>query len=212
MSIMKKITFSNIKNKFIIYLEKARGIDFLMVATTDDLGYKLGEGYHSSPSGNQDIKTILLDLSITHIDSIIDIGSGKGSALVTMCKFPFKRISGVELSKEMFDIALQNIKILKLQSVSIYNNDATKFEYYKEYNIFYMYNPFPSPIMKLVMKELNNIGKDKKDEIIIIYNHPTCHTDILDGGVFSKIKGYSTTHNKKMFIYSNKNIKDSRLC
>jgi cyclopropane fatty-acyl-phospholipid synthase-like methyltransferase len=52
----------------------------------------------------------LNDLNITANDSIIDIGCGKGSAMLSMLGFPFARVDGVELSQQIGSIAIRNLK------------------------------------------------------------------------------------------------------
>ena len=52
-------------------------------------------------SGGLSLETVLRALKITSRDAIVDFGSGKGGALITMARYPFARIMGVEISPEL---------------------------------------------------------------------------------------------------------------
>ena len=75
-----------------------------------------------------------------HEDWIVDLNrrrkyyqigvAGSGSAMLAMCKFPFSRVDGIELSKEISEIAIQNLTKLKMQRWQIFNGDAIA---YKDY-------------------------------------------------------------------------------
>ena len=66
-----------------------------------------------SPSGNKYLKSLLKKIEISKHDSILDIGSAKGSALKVMLMFPFKDIDGLEISPQLAEIAKRNFKNYK---------------------------------------------------------------------------------------------------
>ena len=105
---------------------------------------------------------LLKKCKVTKDDSFIDIGSGKGCALYYARKFPFSLIDGVELSKDLADISIENIKILKDDRLHVYNIDAREFKEYEKYNYFYMYNPCNELVMNLILKLILESYKRKK--------------------------------------------------
>lgn len=48
-------------------------------------------------------------------------------------------------------------------------------------------------------------------ELIIIYNNPTCHEEVIRQGIFIKIGSYPDQWGNGISIYSNKGFKSSRL-
>jgi len=198
-----KETINTFSRKVKIFTERIRGIDFSTVVQHEEIGFDSEKVNHSSPSGNKYLTHLLDDLNITEKDSILDIGSGKGSAMQTMLKFPFFKVDGVELSNYLSVVATQNFKKLGIERSHVFNCDATSFKNYGNYNIFYLYNPFPSEIMFKVIKNISRSVKDTKKEIRLIYNNPVCHDVIVSQGFFTKAKEYPDEWGNKIYIYSN---------
>jgi predicted rRNA methylase YqxC with S4 and FtsJ domains len=89
-----------IKDGFKLLHERIKGIDVIRGVHKSDLGIALNrQPHHYSSSGNKYLENVLQNLNIQPTDNIIDLGCGKGGALITMAKFPFKEIYGVEYSE-----------------------------------------------------------------------------------------------------------------
>ena len=192
-------------------MEKTRGIDFSAVIKPEEVGLDPSNVERSQPSGNKYLKRLLKDINVRDNDSIIDIGSGKGSAMRIMLKFPFEKVDGIELSKHIAEIAKRNLKKLNADRSKVFNCDATIFQYYNKYNMFYFFNPFPAKVMYNVISKINQAIQGLDREILIIYNNPVCHDIILSQGTFYKVKEYPDEWDKQIYIYSNKSQKYSRL-
>ncbi|MDP2929831.1 MAG: hypothetical protein Q8O01_07225, partial [Candidatus Omnitrophota bacterium] len=127
-----------------------------------------------------------------------------------MLKFPFSKVDGIELSEQIANIAIKNFKILNFTKSKIFIGNATVFNHYDNYNIFYLYNPFPCKIVSEVIRRLKWSLEKSDREILIIYNNPVCDGLIKKEGFF-KIEEYPNEGKKKIYIYSNKNLAFSRL-
>jgi SAM-dependent methyltransferase len=198
-----KETVNTFSRKVKILAERMRGIDFSTVIQPEEIGFDPEKITHSSPSGNKYLTNLLDDLDVTERDSILDIGSGKGSAIQTMLKYPFSKVDGVELSNYLAVVATQNFKKLNMERTQIFNCDATSFKNFGNYNIFYLYNPFPYEIMVKVINSIYISVKDPNKEIRLIYNNPVCHDAIINQGFFSKTKEYPDEWGNKIYVYSN---------
>lgn len=192
-------------------IDKSRGLDFLNMVESDEVGLDPMLVHHYSPSGNKYLERILRDLKIESKDSIIDIGCGKGSAMRTMLKFPFDKVHGLELCPQTAAIAVQNFKRLNFRNVKVYVVDAASFNNYKDYSIFYFYNPFPSSVMSPVVDALIEAIKESEQENVIIYNNPICDDVIVKHGVFSRLCVYPDEWRNGIFVYSNRAFQESRL-
>jgi hypothetical protein len=195
----------------VLGIRNSRELDFQSIIYSEDVGLDPQLVYRSSPSGNSYLENLLSDLNIDKSDSIIDIGSGKGSALRVMMRFPFSKIAGIEISLHIANISKRNFKILKAKNIIIYSSDARYFKKYSEFNIFYFYNPFPAQIMKDVVVNIFNSTSHLDKEIIIIYNNPTCHSEVIAYTNFKKLSEYPDQWGNKIFIYSNRDIAASRV-
>jgi hypothetical protein len=99
---------------------------------------------------------VLTKLNISNNDSIIDIGSGKGFALTIMNLFPFKKILGVEITSNDFNISNKNFEILNITNIQTQNIDINNFNDYSNFNYYYFYNPFSEIIFENIIKNINS--------------------------------------------------------
>ncbi len=118
------------------------------------------------------IKKLLKMLNITSQDRVIDIGCGKGLFLYYASMFNFNTIDGIERSYSLTKVAKHNAKLLKDERIHIYHKDAREFDNYKNYNYFFINNPFSAEIMENVMLKIIDSYALKKRKIIILYQFP----------------------------------------
>jgi predicted RNA methylase len=191
--------------------DSLRGLDFINQVESEEVGLDPRLSHASHPSGNKFLAKILRDMKITEKDSIIDIGCGKGSAMRTMLKFPFARVDGVDIAKQLTDIAERNFKKINDRRVQVFQHDAATFEQYTHYNVIYFYNPFPACIMEQVMQPIIRSARERAEETLIIYNNPTCNEIVVGSGYFSRLFVYPDEWRNGIFIYSNRSGKETRL-
>jgi SAM-dependent methyltransferase len=88
--------------------------------------------------------------------TFIDIGSGKGRALLMAADYPFRRILGIELLPELHRVAKENIRKYKSDSQQCFAidcvlGDACEFTFPPEPTVLYLFNPLPeSGLVKLI--------------------------------------------------------------
>jgi SAM-dependent methyltransferase len=85
----------------------------------------------------------------------IDLGSGKGRALILAAKRPFRRVIGVEFATSLHEIAERNFKALGVtpgadQRIELINDDATQFAFPAGPVVLFLYHPFGPPVMTRV--------------------------------------------------------------
>ena len=200
----KPNVFQRLYRRTEIFKERLQGLDFSKVTPSADLGFDDKLVSHCSPSGNKYLTRLLNDLSIGHRDNILDIGCGKGSAILRMTELKFNRVDGIEIASHNAEIARKNFNKLKINNVEIFNIDATKFSGYSNYNYFYFYNPFPDSIMELVISQILSQTQAGKS-ITIIYNNPVCHQVLIQKGL-KHIKVYPDQWGNGINIYTNNGV------
>ena len=176
-----------LRYKFLKLIDDAQGIDTLKYVNVEDLGFSHAEGYRYEPTKKKYIREVLKKMNVSQDDSIVDLGSGKGSALIEFARYPFKKIAGVEFSNILINICLNNFTVLNIKNVELYCINAAEFKQFDKYNYIYMYNPFPETVVKKVLSNLKAVIEKSANPIYIIYKYPTCHKAILDSGYFKKI-------------------------
>jgi protein-L-isoaspartate O-methyltransferase len=188
--------------EFIFRMRVYRGEIDLRNATTEDLGLSAERSHEYSNSGGLHLEKVLRALKITCEDSIVDFGSGKGGALITFAKYPFSKITGVELSSELLAIAEKNLKKLNIGNVNMTVGDAADFTDLDGYNYFYFFSPFPAAIMRAVVKNIASSLARKPRKMVIIYFNPEHHDAVVTDSPFVKIQEFHH-HQLSYYIYSN---------
>ena len=82
--------------------------------------------------------------------------------MLAMLKFPFARVDGIELSKEISDIAIRKVTNLKKERWQVFNGDATTYKDYNAYSMLYLYDPFPEEIIRQVVDNIHSSISDSE--------------------------------------------------
>jgi hypothetical protein len=109
--------------------------------------------------------------------TFLDLGSGKGRALLLASGFPFRRIVGVELSSQLNVVAADNIAKFsapwqQCRDIETHNGDATAIDYPSGPLVLYLYNPFLVPVLKRCLRNLMQSLATEPREIYLIYINP----------------------------------------
>jgi SAM-dependent methyltransferase len=182
---MKPSPLGVLKHKARVGWDRLRGLDFetaLLTAEAAGLDSKMAG--HSSPSGGGYLRNALLACGAGPGETIVDVGCGKGSALRTMCEFPFAEVCGIELAPSLADIARRNFRTLGETRVRIECQDASAYDGYESFDFVYLYNPFPAPVMQQFLQQLIHAVVRRESEVLLIYNNPVCDNCVLDTGRF----------------------------
>lgn len=180
--------------------ERLHGLDFTMRDTSliAESGGRL-HGY--SKTDESHAKKILDSLNVNKDSKLLDVGCGKGAFLREASKYPFGKITGIEIDKRLVRIAKKNFRILNLDGrIKIFQSDALEFEHYGTYNIFYFFNPFEKEVMDPVVDKIA-MSKRKSREYYMILHNPTC-MDVIEskGGALVR-KLYDPMKSYETYIY-----------
>jgi SAM-dependent methyltransferase len=127
---------------------------------------------------------LLSSLNIDHQRfTFLDLGSGKGRALLVAAGFPFRRILGIELSPQLNAIAAANIESFsaswqQCSNIDALIGDAAAIDYPSGPLVLYLYNPFLAPVLKRCLRNLTRSLSHEPREIHLIYINPV-HDRIL---------------------------------
>lgn len=105
--------------------------------------------------------------------TFIDLGSGKGRALLIASDYPFHAIVGVELSPELQAIAVANIARYRgpaqqCQNLRSIEADATEFTFPNGPLVVYLWNPFEAPVFTRVLANLEaDLARQPRDAYLV---------------------------------------------
>tara|TARA_Y100000768_G_scaffold385972_1_gene373294 strand:+ start:193 stop:837 length:645 start_codon:yes stop_codon:yes gene_type:complete len=137
---------------------------------------KSNNSYHYyAPIYNSVIKESFSSISDHKKLIFIDVGCGKGKAVLLALDFNFKKIIGVEINKNLSKICNENIKNYKFsknkKNISIINKNALDYKVTDE-NVFFFFDPFSENILNIFLKKIISSIKKRKRVIYIIYANP----------------------------------------
>lgn len=132
-----------------------------------------GSGYIGVPPSlfHQALERLEIDHSRF---TFVDLGSGKGRALLLASQHPFHEIVGVELSDELHAIASANLlrrrtDVQGCQNVRSIRGDATEFQFPPGPMVVYMWRPFDEPVLKQVLANLQQSLRQEPREVYVLY-------------------------------------------
>jgi hypothetical protein len=112
-----------------------------------------------------------------HTFAFVDLGSGKGRALLVASELPFAKIIGVELSRELHRIAEQNLGRYRSASqrcttFSLYCMNASEYTFGPEPLVLFLSNPFGRETIRRVLANLEASLVAMPRDAYLVYVNP----------------------------------------
>lgn len=107
----------------------------------------------------------------------VDLGCGKGRALLMASERPFRRIVGVELSPALLETARRNVDLYtsptqRCTSFELVNIDAANWEPPLENLVLYMFQPFPRDVMQRMLDNVERSLHACPRRVTVAYYNP----------------------------------------
>ena len=128
----------------------------------------------------------------TEAYSFVDVGAGKGRALLLASELPFRKVIGVELDEELSRIAQRNIvrwsRVAHPEAkIRVFQQDAAKFRWPRTPLLVYMYNPFACSLVAQMAENLAAVAISGSRLVDLLYVNPTCTDTLATQGLFVRI-------------------------
>jgi len=123
--------------------------------------------------------------------TFIDVGSGMGRILFLASDFPFKKIIGIEFSRELHEITEQNLKLYRSQSqkcrdIESVCVDAAQYQIPHVKTVFYFFNPFGGEMMARILTRIQVSLSETPRDVFILYVNPK-EADVFQKFAFTRI-------------------------
>lgn len=157
---------------------------------------KMG-GHLYQPSSSVIFEKAMNSLPFNFNDKVfLDIGSGKGRALILAAEAGFSKVIGVEYATELNDMAHANIETVRSRFpdtiFELDEGDALQYEITEEVDVIYLFNPFDEETIGKLVQRLKPVFNRAK-KVHLVYVHPV-HSSVFES-VFGK--AVSTIRNWK---------------
>jgi SAM-dependent methyltransferase len=121
--------------------------------------------------------------------SFVDVGAGKGRALLLAAELPFRKVIGVELSEELARIAQKNIALWKRLArprtkIRVMHEDAAEFRWPRTPLLVYLNNPFDCALVERLASQLATAAISGPGLVDILYVNPSCADTLTRQGFF----------------------------
>lgn len=167
----------------------AKGVDLRGVSVRD-LGLDEQRSIWYDDSSGADLDAVFKTFEISSEDAVLDLGCGKGGALITLCRYPFAHVDGLEISPALMDIARQNLRRLRITKARLFCTDAEDFADLDQYTYLYMYHPFLEPVMQRVLENLRASIARRPRRLTLVYKNPVCDALVMEAGL-QKVRDFS---------------------
>lgn len=163
----------------------------------------LGNRYQ--PSEASSVRRTLDSLPLNYEDFVfVDVGSGKGRALLVAAEFPFKQIVGVEFAPELNEVARRNLAaysgVRRCTSIEILTSDAADYPIPELPVVLYFYNPFLEPVMRRVMERVSASLAAQPRPAFVVLTKGTPFRTIVEGAGFERVELPETVDDELYFV------------
>ena len=124
--------------------------------------------------------------------TFIDVGSGKGRALLMASDYPFRRILGIELLPELHRVAQENIARYKSDSQQCFAaesicGDARNLVFPPEPMVLYLFKPLPEAGLVELLKTLEDSLREHPRAVYVVYHNPLLADAMVARSGFRKL-------------------------
>jgi len=154
-----------------------------VVATGDDMYDAGGDNCYYQGCEWLSLRRALKDLNPAASDVFVDLGSGKGKALLIAGLLPYKRVIGVEIDEELSRLAERNVNRawsrLRAEKVECVTSSVLEWPIPDDTSVIFMFNPFIGQTFSAVTSKIFE-SYDRNPRVLhIVYGHPWEHDKLL---------------------------------
>jgi len=163
------------------------GIETRRLVSVRSLGIPAEHSHGYAPVEWFSLPPILKQLEPGPGDVFLDLGCGKGRALLIASHFSFRKIIGVELAESLVKQACANRdRYLKrgrsrCRQLEIVHGNAAEYRIPPEVTMLFLFSPFRGPILSQVVQNLRRSVAEMPRRVHLIYHSPGFHEQIMAG-------------------------------
>lgn len=112
--------------------------------------------------------------------TFLDIGAGKGRAVLLASEYPFRKVIGVELNPAMATIAKANAAIWQqahasdptasaIAPIQIVEDDALNLPLPATPTLIFLFHPFEDPVLKVLLRRIESAFLGRAGDLDILY-------------------------------------------
>jgi SAM-dependent methyltransferase len=111
--------------------------------------------------------------------TFVDVGAGKGKAIIVAASFGFKSLIGIEFVPALAKIAKANLEKVCIKNAEVVCMDAAAYRFPQANLVVFFYNPFSDEMMRRVIA---NLREDAIGRVYVIYANAKHEGVLLESG------------------------------
>ena len=148
--------------------------------------------YGMSPSrfvGAMELWQALPPIAPIESYTFVDLGCGKGRALLLATLLPFREVIGVELNPQLAETAERNLALWQAENsdclpTHLLCGDAAEFRFPGNPCLLYLFNPFTQPVVERLLDRATRAFHDRPGALDVIYFNPEAEAAFTRNGGF----------------------------
>lgn len=150
--------------------------------------------------------------------AFVDLGSGKGRAIMLAARSRFKHVVGVELSPELHEIASRNVKTFRRRcrqpmSIELRCQDVIHWRIPDEDMVCLLYNPFDEVVMAKMVQRFEAWRMDHPERrLLLLYRNARHARLIAESRVFASLVVTRDYHVFEAPVGKQDALRDEREC
>jgi hypothetical protein len=161
------------------YFELKYGVTTSEIVRREDLDISEISKEHSEeykPTRIRHFRLLIKGLELPEESVFVDMGSGKGRVLLMASMNNFKRVTGVEISSRLCEIAINNTmkfekKLKRPIHIEVVNEDVLQYKIKNDENVFYFYKPFDNFVMETILERIKKSICERPRKAWLIINN-----------------------------------------
>lgn len=154
-------------------------------------------------------------VGLSRESGFVDLGCGKGRVLMIAVLYGFRRVTGVEFSEPLCELAGRNLEAFSRRRkrefpAAIVHSDVVHYAIQSDDTVFFLYDPFGAKVLAQVLDNLLQSVRAHPREIFVIYNSPRHHDVMGNCDLFSDHRHFEVG-GSEYCIYGNAPIPDREL-
>ncbi len=136
-------------------------------------------GIRYEPTRMGPFRRVLSAVPVPVSGTFVDLGCGKGRALMLAVLAGFDRVVGIDHSPSLCAIARTNLDRLKPSRAfhaDVIAGDIREYRFAPDDSVVYLYNPFDDTVLRPVMENLRRSLTETPRAVTLIYQNPVWRT------------------------------------
>lgn len=133
-----------------------------------------------------------------HEYSFVDIGAGKGRAMLVASQLPFREVIGIELNPTMAAVARRNLDhwnaihaadstASRPAPAQIIEEDALTFDFPRTPTLAFLFHPFEAPVLKALLRRIETQFAKRPGMLDLLYVNAECRAVLDEHPAFARL-------------------------